>query len=58
MNIYFPAAGKKLQLSCAKQQKVKEALFKFDGVHDGWHVPEAVANCTTGFVKGPGKEIF
>jgi hypothetical protein len=34
MNIYFPAAGKKLQLSCAKQQKVKEALFKFDGVHD------------------------
>jgi hypothetical protein len=35
MNNYFPAAGKKLQLSCAIQQKVKEALFRLDGVHDG-----------------------
>jgi hypothetical protein len=42
VNVYFPATGKKLQLSCAKHQKVKVALFRLDGVHDFWHVPEAV----------------
>ena len=55
---YFPVAGKKLQLSWAKQQNVKVALFVYDGVQVDWQVPEAVGNCVTGLVKGPGKLIL
>ena len=56
--VYFPVVdGKKLQLSWAKQQKINVALFVFEGVQRDWQVPEAVANCLTGFVNGPGKVI-
>ena len=57
MNYYPVVDGKKLQLSWAKQQKINVALFVFEGVQRDWQVPEAVANCLTGFVNGPGKVI-